>query len=312
MEKILVKNLANISSKQIEKLDQEIEQEISSNQKLHDYIYSLTTSEDVIKKSYPAIRRYLLSISKCEGCKKLSSCPYIDKGIIKELKYEYYLDELEDHFCKCNKAKEVDKVLANIIYSDIDINLAYILYTKVYSLLKTNTDSKLAKSFTNVGKQVISGISKYSNNLLNTGFYIVSDNSNGVNLAIASVFYAAKNLKIKCSIIDAKTIFTDLASLNPQIKNEAKECLDNALQADLICIINLGFEYKNQAVTDSIILPLFLELKRKGKITIISSYYSKDDLINSYFYKNSPNKNLLKTAFNNIVKEKTIDDLDQF
>lgn len=312
MEKILVKNLANISKEQIEKLDQEIEQEISSNKKLHDYIYSLTTSQEVIKKSYPAIRRYLLSISKCEGCKKLSLCPYKDEGIIKELKYDYYLDKLEDHFCKCDKSKEVDRVLSNIIYSDVDVNSTYLLYTKVFSLLKTDTDSKIAKSFKSVGKEVLNGVKKYSKDTLNTGFYIVSDNSNGVNLALTSVFYASKSLKISCSIIDAKSMFTDLASLNPQIKNEAKECLEKTLQADLVCIINLGFEYKNQAVIDSIILPLFLELKRKGKITIISSYYTEDDLINSYFYKNSPNKNLLKTAFNNIVKEKIIDDLDQF
>lgn len=312
MEKLKINNPISISQERINQLNEELENQIETDQELHDYIYSLTTSKEVIRKSYPAIRRYLLSKEKCYGCKKLSNCPYKNKGIIKELKYDQYTYELEDHFCKCDKAKDVDKVLSNIIYSDVDINSSYYLYTEIYALLKTNGESNIKNSFKKVGKEVYKGILQYNRESLNNGFYIVSDNSNGNNLAISATFFASKNLKIKCSIIDAKLIFTDLSNINQQVKNEAKQCLDKALEADLICIINLGFEYKNQAVVDSIIMPLFIELKRKGKMIIISSYYNEDELISNYFYKNNKNREILKGAFNNIVEEKTIEDLDQF
>ncbi len=318
MEKIKNKMISSkninmgLANPKIEKLNEELEEEIENNPSLHNYVYSLTSSKEVIKKSYSQIRRYVESIKDCKNCKKLANCPKADKGIIKNLTYNKYTDSIEDGFCKCEKLQQVEKILSNIKYSDIDTYIAYDLYTNVFALLKQNKESKVANSFNKVGKDAYISMNKYNKDTINKGIYVASDNSNGNNLVISLAFYASKTKNVTCSIIDAKSLFTDLASNIPSIKNEAKANFDLAMQSDVICIINLGLEYKNQAVSSSIILPMFLDLKAKGKITFISSYFKIDTLVNDYFSYKSNNKLLLKKAIDEIVDEKVIVDIEQF
>lgn len=318
MEKIKDKMLSsknfnmNLSNPKIEQFNKELEEKIDSDDVLHNYIYSLTNDKEVIKKSYISIQRYLDSIKNCKNCKKLALCPNSDKGIIKNLTYNKYTNSIEDGFCKCEKLQQVEKILSNIKYSDIEKYEAYSLYTNVFSYLKQNRESNLNNTFFSVGKNAYSCVTKYSKDNSNKGCYIVSENSNGNNLVKSIAFFASKNKNLTCSIIDAKTLFTDLASNIPSIKNEAKENLNLALKSNVICILNLGLEYKNQAVISSVILPMFLDLKAKGKIIFISSYFKINDLVNSYFsYKNS-NKLLLKKAIDDLVDEKILIDVEQF
>jgi len=311
MEKLKVNISLNLDDKSRQEFTKSTLKLINSNPDLKEYIYKLTKSEDVIKRSSVNIQRYYESIKPCKDCKGYYECKKKeDKGLISYLKYNEDLDRLEDEFCNCKYLNDIYKILNNLVYSNFDWKDLYDVYIKCYELL--SSDDKGTNSFKNIGKKVLKTCLNYKIDSLNKGLFITSENNNGDNLLKFITFHLIKNNK-KVALVNCNYLFSNLASMNKDIKDSATNSFNKIRNADILILIGLGMEYKNKLNIDSNIVPLLFDRNKVGKLTLASSFFSKEDLISAYYtYKNDPNKKLFASALENLFSFEILNDFPRF
>lgn len=309
MENNILKNV--LTKEEVENKDVEIESRIKNNERLQEILLKFDVSDDIVKKSYAPILRYLDDQKQCNNCLGYDKCTKCNKkGYRIALKYDPFIGYIDDAYIKCDYYKQICKLYDRFIVSDIDVVKCKDTFSKTYEYL-FKTKSSVRNSFISVAKSVMKkSVTKYSPKEMNCGAYIYSDNDNG-NFLLSLIAFTHAKAQRDIVYLEASRTLTDASSFNKEIKEEADSKIERAKNAPVLVISNLGFEYKSSSARDIILTPLLSSRAKKGLVTYISSRVCLNDLIYSYA-KDAVSKKFLESSFNKIVEEYHIEDIELF
>jgi len=309
MEKPKV-NMQVLSENEQDQRIKKLKDQIKCDKEANKLLLSSNDYDFVFNNSCVSLLNYIEDKQACAGCKGFSHCTKIGKkGFQVKLTNNYYSNSLESHYVPCKYYQEILDFLNKIIFSDVDKWKIYHHANASKEIIKSEK-SKVKDSFMYASQLCLSKISQYSKEDLNKGYLIYSDNHNGEAISYLLAYFFAK-VGNTVSVIDAKDTLNMCSSLIEDLKKEGEENLILAKSADIMIIINLGFEYKSQAARDLILTPLFMDRAKRGKMTFISSYLDYDDILATYS-KDQVSRKLFKQIIDKIVEPISVKDLEYF
>jgi len=296
----------NVQEKMIKDLHRQVKNDVDANKLLeesNDY-------EFVFQNSYVTLLNYLDDKKICEGCTGFANCKKTGKkGYKIKLKNNLYSNNLETQFVPCDYFKVILENFNRIVFSDIEKWKIY-HHALESKNISNSGKAKVKGSYLHSVALCLNKIKTFTSADENKGYLISSDNHNGEAIGYFLAYFFAKTNRT-VSVIEAKTTLNDCSSLIENIKKEGEINLESAKKADVMIIIDLGFEYKSQAARDLILTPLLMDRAKRGKITFITSYLDYEDVVSTYA-KDKVSRKLFTKILDKIVEPITIKDLEYF
>jgi hypothetical protein len=309
MEKPKV-NMQVLSGEEQDLRIKRLKDQIKSDKEANELLLTSNDYDFVFNNSCVTLLNYIEDKQACSGCKGFSHCAKIGKkGFQIKLTNNFYSNNLESHYVPCKYYQEILNFLNNIIFTDVD-KWKIFHHANASKEITKSKKSVVKDSFMYTSKLCLSKLKQFNKEDMNKGYLIYSDNHNGeaISYLLAYAFARGGNT---VSVIDAKDTLNMCSSLIEDLKKEGENNLIVAKSADIMIIINLGFEYKSQAARDLILTPLFMDRAKRGKMTFISSYLDYDDILATYS-KDHVSYKLFKQIIDKIVEPINVKDLEYF
>ena len=273
----------------------------------------LLQSEDYMttfNNSYVNILGFITDREDCINCKGYNHCnKYGRKGFKIKLINNKYSNELETFYTPCEEYNKILRIFNNIIYCDVDKFAILNRTNQSKDIIKNHKNTNVG-SYTYVSKQCLSMINKYNQTACHIGYLISSENHNAESIGFLMAYaFARKNRTV--AVIDAKVTLNQCSSLNKEMKEDGDNNMAKAMKADVMVIINLGFEYKSQAARDLVLTPLLMDRSRQGKLTFITSSLTYDEILSTYS-KDTISRKLFKRTIDKIVTPLLVEDKEYF
>jgi len=266
--------------------------------------------EFVFRNSFVTLMNYLNDKKICVDCEGFAHCKKIGKkGYKIKLKNNLYSNNLETQFVPCEFYKTILNNFNRIVFSDTDKWKIYHHALESKNILVSGK-AKVKDSYLYTVSACGNKIKTFNSADENKGYLISSDNHNGEAIGYFLAYFFAKNNRT-VSVIEANETLNDCSSLIENIKKDGESNLELAKKADVMIIIDLGFEYKSQAARDLILTPLLMDRAKRGKMTFITSYLDYEDVLSTYA-KDKVSRKLFTKILDKIVEPITINDLEYF
>ena len=217
---------------------------------------------------------YKEDLDVCIGCRSLSSCPKISKGMVRSFNYQNDEVNLSLRPCRYGQAHFDDqKILNDILLKNVNNKI----------LLTKPSDLTIIDDREGNGRAVIKMMSDYIKNPSHKGIYLYGEGGNGKSTVMGFLIRCLVTKGYKCGYIHFPTFLMDLkSSFGNEGVNSSIELMKNL---DYLVIDDVGGESVTPWSRDEILSAVIAYRLQNQRATFFTSEYSFEKLKKMYTLK---------------------------
>lgn len=265
--------LPEISEAELAKIKKEKMNEILNDEEIKTLIEESKLSLKDVENGLYHFSQYLKQRKLCEECKGLSSCNKSGSHLILKIKIDENKN-VKTILAKCDKQKELDKVLSKFVIKQFDDEI-------LYNSLKSCLDY-----FAVERHQIIKRLLEFKTNPSSNSVYLFGPSGNGKShiLKVFSGFLAKQSATKSIAFIDCNDELSYMQKLYSTDESYFEYYFETFKDVQYLFLDDLGKEFKSKIILENILLPLIKYRNEKNLVTFISSNYGIIELSSVYGY----------------------------
>lgn len=248
--------------------------DLLKNKKVQDFLRENDLGDDFVNRYAFKLRKWLVSISKCQNCKGLSECRQEVEGEYYDIFYDKVLDiKIE----KCNYAlnkKAKEKHLKYFVYSDIPEPLN----TLRFSDIEKNTDLASDIEYANSYYQVFD----WFHSSRDTGLFLSGSVGVGKTYILTAIANEYALNKKRVAFIHVPTFVNYMKNIVYNDSDLYRRLLNRINNANLVIFDDLGAESVTHFVRDDLLLPILNFRMDNDSLTLFTSNEDFESLQDHY------------------------------
>lgn len=262
-----------MDKKEEEHLQDEVRSLLKEDVKALVAVRNLLKSDATFSNSTGELYGYLKDRKVCLSCKgKYSLCPKKNKGYYLDIYYDPDRDEIRTKSMDCSYLKELEKVYADIVYSNVSRESMFHQLDSFLSYIRRKDSTTMADS-TRLLLQTSKDIKAFGDEAPMKGMILKSINQEDLDIDLmkAMCFMYAKSA-IRTCFVDVSLLIRKISDKSYQAKEDLMIAYER--MSDIPALFLTGFEkigYLSDEWKKKIYHDLMKKRAMKGKITILST-----------------------------------------